>query len=403
MLDGKDLGAQARAHGNLDLGEVELLGCPGLGLHLLVALQTRAVLGLACLGALAHPLELGAHLLGALGVLAALRLQAGGLLLEVRGVVALVRVELAAVNLADPAGNVVQEVAVVRDGHNGAGVVVQELLEPQDALGIQVVGGLVEKEQVRRLKQQAAQRHAASLAAGELGHRGVRVWALQGVHGLRELGVQIPAVCGVNLVLETAHLSHEGVKVRVGARHLLADLVEAVDLGNHVREGHLDVLAHGLVLVEGRLLLQEPHRIARRKARLAVGDVLEAGHDLEERRLAHAVGAHHTNLGTGIDAHRDVVEDDLLAHDLAGLVHLVHELCHCCSCLGRLMPVNGGAACCEKGSLRARIYPPFYGRACGRPHERRHEVPHPSTFMHNQTPLRAQNLRFRPCVHLFCY
>jgi hypothetical protein len=163
------------------------------------------------------------------------------------------------------------------------GVVVQELLEPQHALGVQVVGGLVEKEQVRRLEQQAAQRHAATLATGELGHRGVRVWALKGVHGLRELGVQVPAVGSVYLVLEAAHLGHEGVKVRVGARHLLANLVEAVDLGDHVREGHLDVLAHGLVLIEGRFLLQKPHPVARREAGLAVGDVLEAGHDLEKR------------------------------------------------------------------------------------------------------------------------
>ena len=329
MLDREHLGAQARSDGNLDLGEVELLGCPCLGLHLLVALEARAVLGLARLGALAHPLQLGAHLLGALGVLAALRLQAGGLLLEVGRVVALVGVELAAVHLADPAGHVVQEVAVVRDGHDGAGVVVQELLEPEHALGVQVVGGLVEKEQVGGLEEQAAQRHAASLAAGELGHRGVRVRALESVHRLRELGVKVPAVGDIYLVLEAAHLGHEGVEVRVGTCHLLANLVEAVDLGDHVREGHLDVLAHGLVLVEGRLLLQEPHRVARREARLPVGDVLEAGHDLEERGLAHAVGAHHADLRAGIDAHRDVVENYLLAHDLAGLVHLVHELCHC--------------------------------------------------------------------------
>ena len=93
-------------------------------------------------------------------------LQARGLRLEVGGVVALVREEAAAVHLADPLGHVVQEVAVVRDGQHRAGVGAQELLQPQHRLGVQVVGGLVEQQQVGRLQQQLAQRHATALAAG---------------------------------------------------------------------------------------------------------------------------------------------------------------------------------------------------------------------------------------------
>ena len=55
---------------------------------------------------------------------------------------------MAAVHLADPLGHVVEEVAVVRDGEHRALVLVEELLEPQDRLGIEVVGGLVEEQQV---------------------------------------------------------------------------------------------------------------------------------------------------------------------------------------------------------------------------------------------------------------
>ena len=328
MLGLEDLGSQARAHRDVDVGEVDALHGAGLGLHLLVALEAGPVLGLARLGARAHPGELGLHLLGAAGVLLALRLEARGLLLQVGGVVALVGIELAAVDLANPLGHVVQEVAVVRDGHDGAGIAVEELLQPEHALGVQVVGGLVQKQQVGRLEQQAAQGHAAALAAGEHAHGRVRVRALQGVHGLRELGVQVPAISGVDLVLELAHLGHERVEVRVRVGHLGAHLVEALDLGEDVAKGLLDVLAHGLVLVERRLLLQDAHRVARGEARLAVGDVLEAGHDLEQRGLARAVGAHHADLGAGVHAHRDVVQDDLVVHGLAGAVEHVDELRH---------------------------------------------------------------------------
>ena len=131
MLGHQHLVAQARAHGNVDLGVVDVLGGTGLGLHLLVGGQARLALGLAGFGARAHPFELALHLLGKLGLLLALRLDARGLGFQVSGVVALVGEQLPAVDLADPFGNVVEEVAVVRDGKHGARVVLQELLKPQ--------------------------------------------------------------------------------------------------------------------------------------------------------------------------------------------------------------------------------------------------------------------------------
>ena len=149
----QNLVAQTRAHRNANVGPVELLACAGLGLHLLVAGQTGLVLGLTGLRRAAHPLELGLHALGELGIAVALSLDTGGLGLQIRGVVALVGIEVTAVDLADPLGDVVQEVAVVRDGQNGTLVVVQEVLEPQDRLGVQVVRGLVEQQQVGGLKQ----------------------------------------------------------------------------------------------------------------------------------------------------------------------------------------------------------------------------------------------------------
>ena len=220
VLDLDDLAAQARARRDRDLLEVELAGAVGLGGHLLVAGQARLGLGLAGLGVGAHPLELVLEALGELGVLLALDLQAGLLLLQVGRVVALVGVGAAAVELEDPLGDVVHEVAVVGHGDDGAVVGREVLLEPQHRLGVEVVGGLVEQQQVGLLQQQLAQRDAAALTTGEHGDVGVRRRAAQGVHRLLELGVEVPRVGGVDRLLELAHLLHQRVEVGVGLGHL---------------------------------------------------------------------------------------------------------------------------------------------------------------------------------------
>ena len=205
----------------------------------------------------------------------------------------------------------------------------QEVLEPQDRLGVQVVRGLVKQQQVGSLEQQLAQGHAAALAAGKHVNRHVRIGQLQGVHGLAELGIDIPTVGGVDLVLELAHLGHEGVHVAIRVAHLLADLVEAIDFGDHVTKRHAHVLDDGLVVVERRLLLQDSYGVAGGEPGIAVGNFLDASHNLEQGRLAHAVGAHDADLGTGIEAQGHVVKDHLVAMGLASLIHAVNELSQC--------------------------------------------------------------------------
>ena len=119
-------------------------------------------------GCCCDPLLLGGQrpLPGALLLL--FLLQPLALLLQPGGVIALERVAAAALDLEDPVGDVVEEVAVVGDDHHRAREVAQRALEPGDALGVEVVGRLVEQQQVGLLEQQPAQRDAAPLAAREL-------------------------------------------------------------------------------------------------------------------------------------------------------------------------------------------------------------------------------------------
>ena len=214
----------------------------------------------------------------------------------------------------------------MRDGHDGAGVAGEVLLEPQHALGVEVVGGLVEQQQVGLAQQQLAQRDAADLATGQVGDRRVTRRAAERVHRLLDLRVDLPGVDRVQVLLEDAHLLHELIGV-VG-RHLLGDLVVPPQLDHGLAEAVLDVLLDGLVRVELGLLQEDPDRGLGVEECLAVGRLVQAGHDLEDRGLTGAVGADHADLRTGVEGHRDVVEDHLVPVRLTNLLHGVYELGH---------------------------------------------------------------------------
>ena len=135
--------------------------------------QTRFALGLPAFGVLPHPLELGLHRLHARVFLLRLALETFFFLLKPRAVVAFIGNPATAIELENPFGRIVEKVAIVRDRDHRARKTQQELFEPVDALGIQMVGRLVEQQHVRLRQQQLAQRDAALFAAGQRAEHGV--------------------------------------------------------------------------------------------------------------------------------------------------------------------------------------------------------------------------------------
>src|SRR5690606_33543503 len=77
----------------------------------------------------------------------------------------------AAVQADGRGGEPVDEVAVVADQDQGAVVVGQQLLELVEGVHVQVVGRLVQHQQVGRPGQGARQQQPVALAAGEAGDR----------------------------------------------------------------------------------------------------------------------------------------------------------------------------------------------------------------------------------------
>ena len=201
-------------------------------------------------------------------------------------------------------------------------------LEPLHRLGVEVVGGLVEEQQVGLLEQQLAQRDAAALTTGEVVDQHVGRRAAQRVHGLVEAAVEVPRVGVVELGLEVAGLLHERVLVGVGLAHLHVGLLEALHLALDLADGLLDVLQDGLALAQRRLLLEHPDGRVGVEDRVAVVGVVELRHDLEQRGLARAVGSDDADLGAVEEREGDVVEDDLVTVGLAHIAQCEDVLSH---------------------------------------------------------------------------
>ena len=167
-------------------------------------------------------------------------------------------------------GDVVEEGAVVADQHYGLGRRCQELLQPPDALYVEVVGRLVEQQHVGAREQDFGQLHAHTPAPAELGGGAVEVGAAEAQACKRALYVGLVALRAhehVALVLarEAVNEGHVLRRVVVAPRGQLGlHGVEARLQGGVAGEGLARLLAHGGVVGQAHHLGQVAYRGALR-------------------------------------------------------------------------------------------------------------------------------------------
>ncbi len=241
---------------------------------------------------------------------------------------------MTAVELKDPAGDVVEEVTVVGDREHGSRVTGQMLLQPGDALGVQMVRGLVQQEQIGGFEQELAQRDPAPFSAGESGHVGVAGRQAQRVHRLVELAVELPGVRRLDPVDEGRLLGEEGVEVRVRRGHLLVDLLVPGEDRADLPDAVLDVAADVLRLVQRRFLREHADGGAGAQRRVPVARLVKTSHDFEQRRLARAVRTDDADLRAGQERQADVVENDFVTVGFAHFAHLEDVLRHAVNLMG---------------------------------------------------------------------
>ena len=306
------------------------LGVAGGGLfggQPLVGGDARLALGLPCLRRHPDPLQLLVERFLPDAGLLLLELQAGLLLKQPRRIIPLEGDSPPVVDLEDPFRDVVEEVAVVGHGHDGTGIFREVLLEPVDALGVEMVRWFVEKEHVGAFEEELAQRHAPPLAAGEVGHLPITGREIHRVHRDLHPPVEIPGPAGLDLVLDGGLLREQFF--HLFRLHRLpqtgVDCLEPDEDGPRRGDGLHDVLKHRLRRVEPRLLLQIAGRVAVGEAGFPFVLPVDARHDLHERALSGAVAAEEADLRPRIEGDIDVLEQFPLSELLGQVGDLIDE------------------------------------------------------------------------------
>ena len=157
----------------------------------------------------------------------------------------------------------------MRHGDDRARVFLEEALEPGHGLGVEVVGGLVEQQQVGLLQQQPARarrggarrRRALRTSASPGGSRSASI-AISSVRSSSQAFAASMRSCSFACSSSSAVISSSSS----GSANFARDRLEAVQQRARLGDALLDVAEHVLGRVELRLLRQEADADARRPA-----------------------------------------------------------------------------------------------------------------------------------------
>ena len=266
------------------------------------------------LGRHPHPFQLSFEGLAALALLLLFLRKARALLLQPGGIVALPGNAFAAVELEDPAGDIVQEITVVGDGDDRTLVLLEMRFQPLDALRVEMVRRLVQQQHVGLAEQQAAEGHPSAFASRKGGDLRIHGRALEGVHRPFQLGIDLPAVAMLDLFGQLALALDQAVHLVIIHRlhELEVDLLVFLKQGHHFADTLLDHLEDGLVRIHLRLLLEVADGIAGCPDHLALVGFLHTGDDLHQGGFAGTVEADDADLGPVEERKVDILENDLV-------------------------------------------------------------------------------------------
>ncbi len=249
------------------------------------------------------------------------------LFLHIEGVVAGVKLRLSVLDFRHPFDHLVQKPAVVGDGQHRALEPLQVALQPLGGVQIQVVGGLVQQEDVGVLQYKPCQVDPGLFPAGQR-VKGARAHIgpdAQAVADLVQPGLGVIAAPGLKSGGELVVPGHHLGVVPVG--HFRRQLGELRLHGVEGGEGGVQHVPDGVARRVDGDLGDEPQPLARGDGHRALVRVHLPGHHAENGGLARAVAAQQAHPLPLVDLEGEAVQNsfaDLELLDQAGKLYVNH-------------------------------------------------------------------------------
>ena len=247
-----------------------------------------------------------------------LALVGGFALGQIGRVVAAVGLDGLAAQLPDAGADGVQKIAVMADDQHRAAVGLEVIFQPFHGFQVQVVGRLVQDQQIRTLQQQTGQAQTSLLTAGKDARQfdpGIHREA-HTVEHLFDLGVHIISVHGIHDGGAVGDFLGQGCVMRVCSQAAL----QVVHLLHGVQRRGEGQFHRGVNVQRGgqaRVLLQIATGHAGAKGSIAcIGQAL-AAQDAQQRGFAGAVCANDADAVAALDPGVDVLQNFMFAKAFA--------------------------------------------------------------------------------------
>ena len=222
--------------------------------------------------------------------------------LQIGGVIARMRVGFPLRDFDDPRGDGFEKIPVVRDHHHRARKATKKILQPACGLGVEVVGGFVEKQKIGLGRKSATERDTALFTTRQRANQRVQRRGMEGAREAFDAGLEVPSV---RVLDEFQHV----VKFFIRA---LARLI-ATQGFNEIGSASLDVCKDSSGGIELELLRQITDTQSTASGDFAGVGFVFPGEDFEEARLATSVPPHQRDFFSGRDGQRDSFQEKLVA------------------------------------------------------------------------------------------
>ena len=195
----------------------------------------------------------------------------------------------------------IEEVTVVCYSDYCTLVLLQVLFQPIDTFRIEVVGRLIEQQDIGFLKQQTTQSHTAAFTSRQVLHRLVFGRTTQRIHSTFKLAIEVPSICSVDNILQfglsrkkSIHLTR--ILIIFGQSELIVNFFVFGQSVYYTLYAFHHYFLYGFGIVKMRFLSQITDGISRREYHLSLIVFIQTGYNLHQGRLTRPVQTDNTDL-----------------------------------------------------------------------------------------------------------